>query len=60
MIAMSMISTYDEYRRGRMARPPSCPAHAHPLRRAMMHALAMFGLGIEGVVLDNEELSEIG
>jgi len=61
MIAMSMISTYDEYRRDRIAGTPACPPLAHPLRRAMMRALAMIGLGVGGVAaVDDEEIAGIG
>jgi hypothetical protein len=44
MIAMSLISTYDEYRRDRIAGAPVYPVPAHPFRRAMMHALGMIGV----------------
>ena len=37
------------------------PTPAHPLRRAMMHALAMFGLGMGGVAaVDDDEALGIG
>ena len=49
MIAMSMLSTYDEYRRDSIASAPVYPAPAHPLRRALIHALLMIGLGVGGV-----------
>lgn len=59
MIAMSMISTYDEYRRDRIAGAPVYPVPAHPLRRAMMHALGMIGVG--GVTMaDDDEALGIG
>jgi len=48
MIAMSPLSTYDETRRDRNASAPVRPTPAHPLRRAMAHALAMMGLGVSG------------
>lgn len=61
MIAMSMTSTYDEYRRDRIAGAPPCPTPAHPLRHAMMHALAMIGLGVEGMAaVGDEEIAGIG
>jgi hypothetical protein len=61
MIAMSLLSTYDEYRRDRVASAPVYPAPAHPLRRAMMHALSMLGLGVGGVVaMDDDEVLGIG
>lgn len=60
MIAMSMTSTYDEYRRNAIASAPVYPP-AHPLRRAMMHALAMIGLGMGGVAaVDDDEALGIG
>ena len=61
MIAMSMLSTYDEYRRDRVARAPVYPAPTHPVRRAMMHALSMIGLGVGGVAaVDDDEVLGIG
>ena len=55
MIAMSMLSTCDETRRDRNASAPVHPTPAHPLRRAMAHALVMMGLGVGGVAaVDNE------
>jgi hypothetical protein len=61
MIAMSMTSTYDEYRRNAIASAPVYPAPAHPVRRAMMHALVMIGLGMGGVAaVDNDEARGIG
>jgi len=55
MIAMSMLSTYDETRRERNASAPVYPTPAHPLRRAMANALAVMGLGVGGVAaVDNE------
>ena len=56
MIAMSMISTYDEYRRDRRASAPVYPPPAHPVRHAMLRALSMVGLGIGGVAaMDDDE-----
>lgn len=55
MIAMSMLRTYDECRRDSIASAPVYPAPAHPLRRAMMHALAMFGLGMGGVAAADDD-----
>ena len=61
MIAMSMISTYEEYRRGQVADAPLYPAPAHPVRRAIMHALSMIGLGVGGVAaIDDDETLGIG
>lgn len=60
MIAMSMLSTYDEYRRDRIARAPVYSAPAHPVRRAMMHALSMLGLGVGGVAAMDDEALGIG
>ena len=61
MIAMSLTSTYDEYRRDRIASAPVYPAPAHPVRRAMMHALSMLGLGVGGVAaIDDDEALGIG
>jgi hypothetical protein len=54
MIAMSMISTYDEYRRSRSASAPVYPVPAHPLRRAMMRALSMLGRSVGGVAAVND------
>jgi hypothetical protein len=55
MIAMSMLSTYDEYRRDRVARAPVYPAPAHPVRRALLHVLSMNGLGVGGVAAVDDE-----
>lgn len=61
MIAMSLTSTYDEYRRDLIAHAPVYPAPAHPVRRAMMHALSMLGLGVGGVAaVDDDEVLGIG
>lgn len=61
MIAMSMTSPYDEYRRGTLPDTPLYPLPAHPLRRAMMRALAMIGLGMGGVAArDDDEARGIG
>ncbi len=61
MIAMSMTSVYDEYRRDRIAAAPVYPAPAHPVRRAMWHALSMIGLGVGGVAaMDDDEVLGIG
>jgi hypothetical protein len=45
MIAMSMLSTYDEYRRDRLPLAPASPFPEHPLRRALKRALARIGVG---------------
>ena len=61
MIAMSLISTYDEYRRDRLASAPVYPIPAHPVRRALLHALSMIGLGVGGVAAqDDDEALGIG
>lgn len=60
MIAMSMLSTYDEYRRDRVAHAPVHPRPAHPVRRAMMQALSMIGLGVGGVAAPDDEFPGIG
>jgi hypothetical protein len=61
MIAMSITSTYDEYRRGAIASAPVYPAPVHPLRRALTHALVMIGLGVGGVAaVDEDEAPGIG
>ena len=58
---MSITGTRDEDRRDAIASAPVYPAPAHPLRRAMMHALAMFGLGMGGVAaVDDVEALGIG
>ncbi len=57
MIAMSLMSTYEEYRRERIPHAPVYPPPAHPLRRAVMRALSMIGLGVGGVAaLDDDVL----
>ena len=48
MIAMSLLSAYDETRRDRNASVPVYPTPVHPLHRAMANALAMMGLGVRG------------
>jgi hypothetical protein len=61
MIAMSMLSTYDEYRRDSIASAPVYPAPTHPLRRALIHALVMIGLGVGGVAaVHDDEAPGIG
>lgn len=61
MIAMSMLSTYDEYRRDSIASAPVYPTPTHPVRRALIHALAMIGLGMGGVAaVDDDEALGIG
>lgn len=61
MIAMSMLSTYDEYRRDQRASAPVYPAPAHPVRHAMMRVLIRVGLGIGGVAtMDDDEVLGIG
>lgn len=61
MIAMSITSTYDEYRRDAIASAPVRPAPTHPLRRALIHALVMIGLGMGGVAaVDDDAVPGIG
>ena len=61
MIAMSITSTYDEYRRDASASAPVYPAPAHPVKRAMMRVLSMIGLGVDGVAaVDDEASPDIG
>ena len=55
MIAMSITSTYDEYRRDASASAPVYPAPAHPVKRAMMRVLSMIGLGVDGVAPVGDE-----
>ncbi len=49
MIAMSLLSTYDEYRRDQRASAPVYPVPAHPVRRAVIRVLSMIGFGIGGI-----------
>lgn len=61
MIAMSMLSTYDEYRRDQRASAPVYRAPAHPVCHAMMRVLSRVGLGIGGVAaMDDDEALGIG
>jgi hypothetical protein len=61
MIAMSLLSTYDEYRRDQRARAPIYPVPAHPVRHAMMRVLSRVGLGIGGVAaMEDDEVVGIG
>jgi len=61
MIAISMLSTDDEYRRDSIASAPDYPAPTHPLRRALTHALVMIGLGVGGMAaVDADEAPGIG
>lgn len=60
MIALSMTRTCDEYRRGRIARAPACPAPAHPVRRALMRALSLLGVGLGGVGALDDDVLGIG
>lgn len=61
MIAMSLMSTYDEYRRDRHVSAPVWPTPAHPVRRAIMRALAMIGVGLGGIAaMDDDEALGIG
>lgn len=61
MIAMSMTSVYEEYRRDRIAAPALYPVPSHPLRRAIVRVLAMIGLGVGGIATwDDEEMPGVG
>lgn len=61
MIAMSLMSTYDEYRRDQLAHAPVYPTPTRPVRSRMMHVLAMIGLGVGGVAaMDEDEVLGIG
>ena len=61
MTAKSMTRSYDEYRRNRIAPNPACPAAAPGLRYAILHALALFGLGVGGMTaVGSEEPPGIG
>lgn len=55
MIAMSMISVYEEYRRDRVGAVQ--PEPAHEVRRAMLRVLSMIGLGVGGVAAMDDEMS---
>lgn len=61
MIAMSLLSTYDEYRRDQRARAPVYPAPAHSVRDAILRVLSRVGLGIGGVAaMEDDEIVGIG
>ena len=61
MIAMSLLSTYDEYQRDRVAAAPVYTVPAHPVRRAVLHALSMIGLGVGGIAtMDDDDMLGIG
>lgn len=61
MIAMSMTSVYDEYRRSRIAAVPAYPISAHPVRRAMARVLSRIGIGRGNcTTMDDDELLGIG
>lgn len=55
MIAMSMTSTYDEYRRDQHVSAPVYPVPAHPVRHALLHVLSRVGLGIGGVAAMDDD-----
>lgn len=59
MTAMSLSRTCNEHRRDALPCEQACPAPARPVRRAMLHALSMMGLGMGGVAAidDDEALS---
>jgi hypothetical protein len=60
MIAMSMISTYEEYRREGLAAATDCPAPTRPVRRTLMRVLSMIGLGVGGVATIEEDDDFLG
>ncbi len=61
MIAMGMISTYDEYRQDQRASAPVYSASTHAVRRAMLRALAMIGVGLGGITaIDDDDAPGIG
>ena len=55
MTAKSMTGSYDDYRRNRLAPNPACPAAVPALRDAILHALALFGLGVGGMAAVGSE-----
>ena len=60
MIAMSLMSTYDEYRRDRRAVAPmnAAPVYAppaRPLRNTLLRALSRLGLGVGGIAASDED-----
>jgi hypothetical protein len=55
MIAMSMTRTHADHRRDSVAGAPTYPAPAHSMRRAILHALSMIGLGIGGVAAVDDD-----
>ena len=59
MIAMSVLSTYDEYRRG--ASPVYPVPRSRLVRNAVMHALAWIGMGLGGVeAVDDDDYLGVG
>lgn len=54
MIAMSLMSTYAEYRRDTLAAAPIYATPRRPLRHALLHVLSLVGLGIGGMAADDE------
>ncbi|HQT00612.1 MAG: hypothetical protein B7Y26_00805 [Hydrogenophilales bacterium 16-64-46] len=55
MIAMSLMSTYDEYRRDRLAAAPIYAPPARSLRNTMLHALSLIGLGVGGIAASDDD-----
>lgn len=55
MIAMSLISTYDEYRRDRLAAAPVHAAPPRPFRQTMLRALSMIGFGMGGIASADDD-----
>lgn len=61
MIAMSLMSTYEEYRRDRVASAPVYAQPARPVRHAMLHVLSLIGLGVGGIAAsDDDDMLGIG
>lgn len=54
MIAMSLMSTYEEYRRDTLAAAPDYAGPRHPVRHALLHVLSLVGLGVGGMAADDE------
>lgn len=55
MIAMSLTSTYEEYRRDRVASAPVYTPPARPVRHAMLHVLSLIGLGVAGIAASDDD-----
>lgn len=55
MIAMSLMSTYDEYRRDRLANAPVYVPPSRPVRHAMLRVLSLIGLGVGGIAASDDD-----